>query len=71
MTKDEALIYWVMRYGVGGVAPEMIKSSIDDTAFNRLTPDRYKREWWIRFTPVVGWNLTEEALGRLKELGHD
>jgi hypothetical protein len=57
MTKDEALIYWVMRFGRAPVPPEDIQSDMDYRAFHALTP----REggWVIHHVSEHGWTLDD------------
>jgi hypothetical protein len=77
MTKDEALIYWVMRFGVDGVEPDLtITTSTEYKMHDLLTPrirNTYVREdWWLGHNyGRGGWFINDRGLQRLKELGHE
>ena len=70
MTKDDALIYWVMRYGTNGPPhTAYITDGLELDAFNVLTPTNdVTQKWWLTFQD--GWVLNELGLQRLKEISN-
>jgi hypothetical protein len=74
MTKDEALIYWVMRFGSGGSpTDDMFKDdTVEHRAWLTLTPlSIYQRGGWYLSPKGNEWKISKEGLQRLKEIGHD
>lgn len=70
MTKDEALIYWVMRFGTTtGVDSEYIRNNdAEHDVFEILTP-MSNRPWPLYFSSD-GWKISELGLQRLKEISN-